>query len=189
MFDEMGFFDMPELETERLRLRKLRMSDAADMFAYCCDSEVARHVLWDAYRSIAESRAYIRYMLRKYRGGEPSSWGIELKETGRIIGTIGYMWYERTHNSVEVGYSLARRHWNKGIMTEALREVLRYSFCELNLHRVEAQHEADNPASGAVMVKAGMQREGTLRGRLLNKGRYVDVCLYAALRSDAPWRR
>jgi len=54
----------------------------------------------------------------------------------------------------------------------------------MGLHRIEAQHESDNPASGRVMDKVGMRREGTLYGRLYNKGRYVDVELYAILRDQ-----
>ena len=71
------FDHMQELHTQRLLIRRLAMRDAADLFDYCRDPEVARHVLWDAHLSISESRAYIRYMLKKYRMGEPSSWGIE----------------------------------------------------------------------------------------------------------------
>ena len=168
----------------RLRLRKLTMRDARDVFAYSRDPEVARHVLWDAHRSIGESRAYIRYMQRKYRMGEAASWGIEWKESGRIIGTIGFMWIHFEHASAEVGYSLARDMWGQGIMTEALREVIRYAFETLRLNRVEAIHEVDNPASGAVMRKCGMRHEGCLRQKLRNKGRYVDVDLYAILRAD-----
>lgn len=175
---------MPELETPRLRLRKLTMRDARDVFAYSRDPEVARHVLWDAHRSIGESRAYIRYMQRKYRMGEAASWGIEWKESGRIIGTIGFMWIHFEHASAEVGYSLARDMWGQGIMTEALREVIRYAFETLRLNRVEAIHEVDNPASGAVMRKCGMRHEGCLRQKLRNKGQYVDVDLYAILRAD-----
>ena len=160
------------------------MHDAGDMFEYSRDPEVARHVLWDAHRSIGETRAYIRYTMRKYRMGEPASWVIELNETGRVIGTIGFMWYQRDNNAAEVGYSLSRAHWNQGIMTEALACVLDFAFGTMGLHRVEAQHEVENPASGAVMRKAGMTYEGTLRGRLFNKARYVDVALYAALRDD-----
>ena len=176
--------EMPQLHTERLTLRKMTMRDAEDMFEYSRDPEVARHVLWDAHRSISESRAYIRYSLRKYRQGDPASWCIVWNETGKVIGTIGFMWWQRDNNAAEVGYSLSRAFWNKGIMTEALREVIRYGFCEVRLHRIEAQHEIDNPASGAVMRKCGMRPEGTLRGRLYNKGRYVDVNLYAILRED-----
>ena len=190
MFDDCLFDDMPRLEAPRLILRRLEMRDAPDLFDYSRDPQVAKHVLWDAQTSVSEARAYVRYMLRRYRAGEPASWGIEEKETGRVVGTIGYMWYQRDNNACEVGYSLARRRWNRGYMTEALAEVLRFSFEELGVHRVEAQHEVENAASGAVMRKCGMRKEGTLRGRLYNKGRYVDVDLYAMLREDyARWAR
>ena len=175
---------MPTLETPRLRLRKLSMRDAQDIFDYSQDPQVARYVLWEAQTSLSEARSYIRFMLRKYRLGEPASWGIEWKETGRIIGTIGFMWIQRDNAAAEVGYSLSRAYWNRGIMTEALRALLRYGFRSMNLNRIEAQHETENPASGAVMRKCGMQREGTLRQRLLNKGKFVDVELYAILRRD-----
>jgi ribosomal-protein-alanine N-acetyltransferase len=179
-----SFTYMPELNTPRLRLRRLTMRDAADIYHYSRDTEVARHVLWDAHRSIADSRAYLRFMLRLYRSHEPASWGIEWRQTGEIIGTIGFMWVQADNSSAEVGYSLSRDFWNRGIMTEALKAVIRHGFGSMNLNRIEAQHETTNPASGAVMRKCGMQREGTLRQRLYNKGRYVDVELYAILRND-----
>lgn len=181
-YDPYGY--MPVLETERLRLRRLTMRDAQDIYEYSRDPQVAQHVLWDAHRSIGESRAYLRYMLRKYRANEPASWGIELKVTGKIVGTIGYMWIQADNAAAEVGYSLSRAHWGRGIMTEALRAVIDYAFDALRLNRVEAIHETDNPASGAVMRKCGMQYEGHMRQKLYNKGRYVDVEMYAILRSD-----
>ncbi len=184
MFDPSPFDVMPYLETERLVLRKMEMRDAPDMYEYSRDPQVAKHVLWEAHTSVSDTKAYIRYMLRKYRAGEPSSWCIVEKSTDKVVGTIGYMWYQKDNSSAEVGYSLARRCWNRGYMTEALRAVLDYTFRELGFNRVEAQHEIDNGASGAVMRKCGMQKEGTLRSRLYNKGKYVDVDLYAILRKD-----
>ena len=62
--------------------------------------------------------------------------------------------------------------------------VIAFGLDTLRLHRIEAQHETDNPASGRVMAHVGMQYEGTLRQRLKNKGRYVDVALYAILQGD-----
>lgn len=179
-----SFFALPPIETPRLLLRKVTMADARDIFAYSRDEEVARHVLWETQRSIRDAREYVRYLQRLYRNDQPASWGIIDKATGRLIGTVGFMSYSADHNSAEIGYSLARDSWNRGIMTEAVRAVLRYAFEKMQLHRVEAQFELDNPASGRVMEKAGMQKEGVLRGRLYNKGRYVDVALYAILRED-----
>lgn len=177
---------LPKLRTRRLLLRRASMSDAADLYEYGRNPEVARHVLWEAYGSINDARAYVRYLQRQYRSHAPSSWCIEHLATGKVIGTIGLMWWSQEHSSAELGYSLSQEYWNQGLMTEALEEVIRYCFQELDIHRLEAQHECTNPASGRVMEKAGMHKEGLLRGRLRNKGRYVDVCLYAILRED--WR-
>ena len=59
-----------------------------------------------------------------------------------------------------------------------------YTFESMDINRIEAQHELDNPASGRVMEKCGMRKEGVLRQRLYNKGKFVDVALYAILKSD-----
>ena len=184
MLSRMPIFPMEEIETERLLLRRMEMRDARDLFEYSRDEEVARYVLWEAQKNVSESRAYIKFMLRKYRAGDPASWCIVRKDEGRVVGTIGYMWFQPENNAAEVGYSLARDCWNQGYMTEALRAVLRYSFEEMAINRIEAQHEVGNPASGAVMRKCGMRHEGTLRSRLYNKGRYVVVELFAILRQD-----
>ena len=94
------------------------------------------------------------------------------------------MWLNTENRSTEIGYSLSREFWNRGIMTEALQAVIRMAFDTLKLHRVEAQHDTANPASGRVMLKCGMLHEGTLRGRIYNKGQYIDVDIYAILRED-----
>ena len=123
-------------------------------------------------------------MLRRYRADEPSSWGIIDRQTRHLVGTIGYMDYSMDNASVEIGYSLARWLWNGGYMTEALARVIDYTFESMDINRIEAQHELDNPASGRVMEKCGMRKEGVLRQRLYNKGKFVDVALYAILKSD-----
>ena len=179
-----GMFSMPTLETKRLILRRIAMRDAKDIFAYSRDAEVARHVLWSAQKDVSEARDYCRFMMKRYRNDLPSSWGIEEKSTGRLVGTIGYMDYNEDNATVEVGYSLAHWLWNGGYMTEALSRVIAYTFEAMDVNRIEAQHELDNPASGRVMEKCGMRKEGELRERLYNKGKYVDVALYAILRED-----
>ena len=178
------FTMMPTIRTKRLTLRAAKMSDAEDLYEYSRDPAVAKHVLWDAHTSIHQTRAYIRYLIRQYKNGQPSSFVISITETGKVVGTIGFMWIQQENRSAEVGYSLSRRYWNQGIMSEALQAVVEFGFTKLNLNRIEAQHECDNPASGKVMLHAGMRHEGTLRQRIYNKGRYADVDLYAIVRSD-----
>ena len=178
------FSRLPVIETERLILRKLTMRDASDMFRYCQDKEVARHVLWEAHTSILETRAYIRYNLYQYRSGAPASWGIELRETNRVVGTIGYMSYNADNSTVEIGYSLTREQWSKGLMTEALRAVIDETFHTLKVHRIEAMHFTDNSASGRVMAKCGMTHEGHMRERICCKGVFRDVEMWGILRKD-----
>ena len=178
------FSRLPVIETERLILRKLTMRDASDMFRYCQNKEVARHVLWEAHTSILETRAYIRYNLYQYRSGEPASWGIVLRETNRVVGTIGYMSYNADNSTVEIGYSLAREQWGKGLMTEALLAVIGETFRTLKVHRIEAMHFTDNPASGRVMAKCGMTHEGHMRERICCKGVFRDVEMWGILRKD-----
>ncbi len=187
LFRQGDFAQMPTIETPRLTLRRMQMRDDQDIFAYSSDPEVARYVQWRAYTSIHDARDYIRYMQRQYRNDLPASWAVVEKASGRVIGTAGYSWINRDHNSAEIGYSLGRAYWGRGYMSEALAVILRHGFETLRLHRIEAQHDVRNPASGRVMEKNGMRLEGTLRGRLYNKGEYVDVRLYAVLAED--WQR
>ena len=180
-----ALFDrLVQIDTERLTIRRMTLRDADDMFEYSKDPLVAQHVLWDAHSTVSETRSYIRYTLKKYRLGEPTSLAIVLNRSNKVIGTIGFSWYQMENLSAEVGYSLSRAYWNLGIMTEALYALIEFSFRELGMNRIEAQYELSNPASGYVMRKVGMQYEGTLRSRLCNKGKFVDVALYAILRRD-----
>ncbi len=176
--------DFTHLETPRLLIRRLSLADAQDIYEISSDDAVSRYVLWSTHRSIADSRAFLKQALRRYRTGEPATWAIQLKESGRVIGTIGFVEMSREDSSAEVGYSLGRAYWNRGYATEALRAVIAFGMEKMRLNRIEAQYDVDNPASGRVMEKAGMVPEGILRQRFCNKGRYVDVCLCAILQRD-----
>ena len=174
----------PEMETPRLRLRKLRMRDAEKLFSWMSDPEVARYVLWRAHRTRGETRSYLRYIRSQYRRGFPCSWGLEIRETGELIGTMGVMAWYPDHGCMEVGYSLGQLWWHHGYAAEALECLMDLLFEEGNLNRIEAQCDVRNPNSARVMEKCGMRREGLLRQRIFNKGEPVDVMLYAALAQD-----
>ena len=176
-----GMFSMPTLETKRLILRRINIHDAKDIFAYSRDEEVARHVLWSAQKDLSEAKDYCRFMMKRYRCDQPSSWGIIEKATNRLVGTIGYMDYNQDNATVEVGYSLARWLWNGGYMTEALTAVIHYLLEDVEMNRVEAYHDPRNPHSGSVMKKCGMTYEGTLRQSDRNNQGICDASWYAIL--------
>ena len=174
----------PVMETERLILRPMKMSDARSIYAWSKDPEVARYVLWDAHTSLQYTREYLAYIRGLYRRHLPSSWGICPKGSDQVIGTIGIMGWYPEYQSCEIGYSLGQAWWGRGYMTEAVGRMIRFLFRDLNMNRIEAQHDVRNPASGRVLEKCGMQREGVLRSRVRNKGEYVDVVMWAIIRSD-----
>lgn len=178
------FSSLPSLETQDLILRRPRMKDAADIYAYASDERVARYVLWEPHLSPAETRFCLRSLIRRARSGYPSSWVMVLRDSGKVIGTIGFIWYSAENSSAEIGYSLSADYWNRGYATQALQAVTAEAFRSLPLNRLEAQHDLRNPASGRVMEKSGYRQEGILRSRVFNKGEYVDVALYSILRSD-----
>ena len=176
--------DLPQLPTERLLLRRMRLDDAADMFAYASDPQVTSTVTWDTHLSIDDSLAFLRQVIAGYERGDQASWGIEHRADRKFIGTIGFATPRQGGYVAEVGYALARPYWGQGLMTEALRAVVDFGFRYMELRRIEAVCRVDNIGSYRVMEKAGMQFEGILREARYSKGRMETVRLYAILRSD-----
>lgn len=170
-----------QLTTTDLVLRPPRMQDAVDFHAYARDPLVARFVLWEPHTNLAQTRAALRGLIADNRLDSLHSMSLVRKTDGRMVGTIGLVARDWQNNSAEVGFSLARDCWGQGLMSQALLAYLHFAFTSLQLNRVEAQHDLNNPASGRVMEKAGMLREGLLKERLHYKGRYADIALYAAL--------
>lgn len=179
------FENLPELETERLLLRRMTPDDAGAMFAYASDPEVTRYVIWDTHRSVKDSESFLRFAAEGYESGNFGGWGVVLKENGAFIGTCGLdAGYEPEHDRAELGYVLSREYWGRGLTPEALRAVIAFGFDKLRLNRIQARCIADNTASARVMVKAGMSYEGTLRESERIEGAYRDMKVYSILRRE-----
>ena len=101
-----------------------------------------------------------------------------------MIGTCGFTRLDPQNHSAEIGYVLSPRYQNQGIASEACAMILRFAFCNLGLHRVEARYMPGNAASRRVMEKNGMVFEGIERDAIFVKGAYQDVGKCAILRSD-----
>lgn len=90
----------------------------------------------------------------------------------------------RNHQRAEMGYWIGKPCWNRGYCSEAAEALLKYGFETLGLNRIFAHHMSSNPASGKVMQKIGMKREGFLRQHVRKWDVYEDLELYAILRSE-----
>jgi [ribosomal protein S5]-alanine N-acetyltransferase len=176
------FDDLPTVETKRLLLREVCMGDAADLFRYASDSEVARYTTWEPHGSIDESRRYLQSAVDAQIDGDVRTWGIVHKGDNRFIGTAGFLFWDLTAQRSEIGYSLSRDYWAQGLMTEAVLSIVRFGFEHMRLNRIEARCDALNTGSTRVLEKAGMIHEGTLREQFVIDGEYRDLKLYAILR-------
>lgn len=176
--------EMPTIETERLFLRKITMDDAPDIFEYAHVPEVSEFLLWYPHQTIQDSIEFIKFAEEKFTNDEWMIFGIELKEKRKLIGTIDIRGWKGVNNCTETGYVISNEYWNKGITTEALRSVIKFSFDELQLNRMETHCEEENIGSWKVMEKCGMKYEGTLREKVFVKERYRSMKMYSILRSE-----
>lgn len=169
----------PTVETERTLLRRFRVEDAEDMFAYAGDPEVTKYLTFPPYQSVGQVRDFIESTFQD----NLDVYAIADRGTGRVIGSFGLM-PALLHNKTGFGYALNRSYWNRGLMTEILSRMLAILFLDFDFQRVESTHYVGNVGSGRVMQKCGMVKEGLLRREKLIKGEYVDVVHYGILRED-----
>lgn len=172
------------LETQRLVLRRFERGDTQNMYNnWAGDGEVTKFLVWPAHKSADVSKEYIEFVIENY-DKDPAyyEWGIELKETGQVIGSIGVVSRNDNVGSVHIGYCIGRAYWNKGITSEAFQEVIRYLFEEVGANRIESRHDPRNIYSGRVMERCGLIYEGTLRQSDKNNQGICDAAWYGLLR-------
>ena len=178
------FSNIPRLTTDRLVLRKLKVSDAQDMFEYAKQRDVTKYLTWYPHPDVAYTEEYLRYISQRYATGDFYDWAVTLKENGKMIGTCGFTRFELHNNSAEIGYVLNPLYHGNGYATEAAGEVLRFGFEELKLHRIEAKHMLENTASHRVMEKLGMSEEGTFRESYYIRREYRTVTVCSILENE-----
>lgn len=163
----------------------MRMFDAFDMYEYARLPETTEYLLWSPHPDIEFTKNYLAFVIGKYKAGECYDWAIVLDgEEEKMIGTCGFARIDFSNNVGEIGYVVNPEFQNCGYATEAVREVMRFGFDTLELHRIEGRFIIGNEKSLAVMKKCGMQYEGTARGSMLIKGLYRDIGTAAILRDE-----
>ena len=176
------------IETSRLILRRAVRDDADLMFRnWASDPEVTKYLTWPAHDSVTVSEMVIGSWLQEYEKENYYQWMIVLKEIGEPIGSIGVVRQNDRVEEAEIGYCIGTRWWHQGIMTEVLSAVIEYLFTEVNMNRVSARHDPNNPHSGGVMKKCGMKYEGTNRACDRNNQGICDAAQYSILRGE--WQK
>jgi ribosomal-protein-alanine N-acetyltransferase len=164
----------PQLTTSHLLLRAFAEADIPRLITLAGDYEVARNTL---NIPEADARHWLHLTQQARAQNTAFPFALELHATGEFIGGIG-LTLEPRFDRAEVGYWLGQPYWGRGLATEALAAVLRFGFEELQLNKMYATHHADNLASGRVMQKNGMRKEGELVQHSKRDGQYHDLWQY-----------
>lgn len=173
------------IETERLLLRRFTVDDAQEFFQnVTSDLEVNRFLTWPLHETVEDTKTLLSEWTKRYESPERYCWAIVLKETGQIVGTIAAPTVKNRIETVEVTYCIGSKWWGQGIVPEALKNVMKYFFEEIQANRIEAGFDANNPKSGRVMEKVGMKKEGFMRQAGRNNQGLFDLIMYAILKED-----
>lgn len=173
-------------ETPRLIARRFDPRDRDAFVAMRNDPQVARYQSWSAYTD-AEGREFLHGMAARNPGG--TGWfqfALEDKEHGRFIGDCGLRIMETDARLAQIGYTIARPHWNHGLATEAVTALAAYAFAAFPIHRITASVDPRNLASCRVLERSGFTKEAHFRQSEWFKGEWADDAVYAILRSEPP---
>ena len=172
------------LYTERLLLRPFVLEDAKRVQELAGDIKIASYTLNIPHPyedGMAET--WINTHRDNLEQNKSVDYAVVINETQELIGAISLM-LETNHKKAEIGYWFGVPYWNKGYCTEALKEIIKYGYEQLDLNRIYARAMVENEGSWRVMEKAGMYFEGVRRQEVLKWGEFKDLKYYYLLKED-----
>ena len=171
--------------TDRLILRRFAPEDAGAAFRnWMSDPAVTEFLTWQPHPDPEHTKELLQKWCAEYEKPDYYQWAIEVKALGDPIGSISVVRQDESVGMVHIGYCIGKAWWHQGYTSEALAAVIRYLFREVGFNRIETQHDPENPHSGGVMRKCGMQYEGTLRQAIRSNRGITDAAVYAILAAD-----
>lgn len=174
----------PVLETKRLKLIEITQHHVDSLFEVFSSEEVTRFYGSERFTLPAEAVKLIDMFQKNYLERRGIRWGIKLKENQKIIGTLGLNGLQLKNKRAEIGYELHPGFWRNGYVSEALEEVLRFSYEKLDLFRIGAVVFPENEPSLKLLEKFGFTKEGLLRGYIQQNGEIHDTYLLSLLKPE-----
>jgi ribosomal-protein-alanine N-acetyltransferase len=177
----LSFNPFPTISTERLLLRKIEASDKNEIFFLRSDERVLKYLDKLPATTVDEAVEYIDKITVSIKNNEAILWGITLRDDPKIIGTICYWRMEKEHYRAEIGYVLHPDYTGKGMMQEAITEVLKYGFEKMKLHSIEARVNPHNFSSIKLLERNDFEREGYFKEDFFFNGKFLDTAVYSLL--------
>jgi RimJ/RimL family protein N-acetyltransferase len=176
--------ELPRLTGRRIDLRWLTREDASAILAVFGDPQVMRYWSSPPLRDLGAATELIDEIHGLFASRRLFQWGICSRETDEVIGTCTLFNMSLAHRRAEVGFALGRSSWGRGLATEALGALIRFSFETLGLHRLEADADPKNERSLHLLERQGFKREGHLRERWHHLGNIHDAIFLGLLRRE-----
>jgi len=174
-----NFNPFPELQTERLLLSRLSLSDASEVFRMRSNPEVMRYINRPLPQSIADAEAWISMILAALENNDGITWKLSTKEEPqKLIGTAGLWRIEKENDRAEIGYMIEPAFHGRGLMSEAVKPILDYGFDVLKLHSIEGLIDPRNIGSARVLEKTGFTLEAVLKENYRVRDEYGDTGIY-----------
>ncbi|ALC85190.1 GNAT family acetyltransferase [Bacillus sp. FJAT-22090] len=173
-----------ELQTQRLHLRKMEVSDSHSLFKIWSDPDVTKFMNISSFTHEVQAKEMIEKLEELAQASKAIRYSMIEQESNEIIGTCGFNSIDFENAKAEIGYDIAKAYWGMGYATEGIFALLNYSFETLELNRIEAKVEPANVNSIKVLKKLNFTFEGTLRQYEKSKGNFIDINIYSLLKTD-----
>lgn len=173
------------IETNRLVLRLFKESDAQEVTRLCNNYNLYKNTLYLPFPySIEDALSWMKNHVENFNNNKSYEFAITDKFSGKLYGAIALSNNQRFHNG-EIAYWVGEEYWGNGYATEAAKAMLEFAFMEKQYNKVFARYFDSNPASGKVIEKIGMKKEGVLRDQVMKDNEYIDLVYYGILKYEA----
>jgi [ribosomal protein S5]-alanine N-acetyltransferase len=171
------------ISTKRLVLRLFQKSDAAAVTKLCNNYNIYKNTLYLPYPySIEDALVWMEHHDDNFNANRSYEFAVTDKESGELFGAIALS-NNQKFNHGEIAYWIGEEYWGSGYATEAAEAIVHFAFDEKQYHKVFARYFDSNPASGRVLQKIGMKKEGVFIDHVKKEDRYVDLVYYGIINS------
>jgi [ribosomal protein S5]-alanine N-acetyltransferase len=174
----------PILETKRLKLIEINHQHVDYLYEILSLEEVTRYYGTNRFTLPVEASRLIDMFHKNLLDKRGIRWGIKVKENQKIIGTVGLNGLQLKNKRAEIGYELHPDYWRMGLSSEAIKEVIRFSFTQLDLYRIGAVVYPENEASINLLLNLSFTKEGLLRGYINQNEQFHDTYVLSLLKPE-----
>ncbi len=178
---KVNFHPFPTIQTERLLLRRISKSDAVNLLRLRSDKNVMQHIGRPMASNLDDAAKVINVIEEALINNNGITWGVTLRGSRELVGTIGLWRIIKEHYRAEIGYLLDAKLHGKGLMNEAMKPVLEYGFKNMRLHSIEAIVSPLNVASIKLLEKNDFIREAYFKENYFFNGKFLNTYIYSLL--------